>query len=312
MKEVLLSLCIPTNGISELVFPVLDSIFSQENTDISEYEVVVMDNGNNNSFKEKMHDLEKIHSNLVYKETELKGFLNEPESYRAANGAFIKFINHRTKLLPGSLSYFIAFVRNNINSKPVVYFGNKLIENIEGVQRFSCFDLFVKNLSYWSSWSTGMGIWKEDFLRIKEGTVYNELYPHTTILFNERGKNEYIIDNTKLLDEINVGHANKGKYDLFRAFSIEYLSIINDLYRDNSITLDTLLKVKADTLHFVANLYYSFVIRKAPCSYDITNIRALEVFYSKREVIMYLCKWAIMFPVRRIKRIISSQHSKKH
>ena len=38
----LLSLCIATNGVSEWVFPVLDSIYSQE-VDQSLYEVVVTD-----------------------------------------------------------------------------------------------------------------------------------------------------------------------------------------------------------------------------------------------------------------------------
>ena len=54
MTQPLLSLCIPTNGIAELVFPVLDSIFIQKDVPHDLYEVVVMDNGNNCSFKEKM------------------------------------------------------------------------------------------------------------------------------------------------------------------------------------------------------------------------------------------------------------------
>lgn len=301
MSEILLSLCIPTNGISELVFPVLESIFTQEDVDDNEYEVVVMDNGTNDNFKKQMHNLEIKHSNLIYKETSLNGFLNEPECYRAAKGTFIKFINHRTKLLPGSLKYFISFVKNNMFQKPVVYFGNDEIRNITGIQHYPNFDLFVRNLSYWSSWSTGMGIWKEDFNHIKNKTSFNELFPHSTILFYEREKNDYIIDNSKLLYEVNVGHANKGKYDLFRAFSVEYISILSDLYRENSITLDTLLKIKKDTAYFIANLYFSFVIRKKPCSYDTTNLKAIEVFYSKKTIVWYVCKWIVLYPVRRIK-----------
>ena len=45
----LLSLCIPTNGISEWVFPVLDSIYNQK-VDDSLFEVIVTDNGNNEQF----------------------------------------------------------------------------------------------------------------------------------------------------------------------------------------------------------------------------------------------------------------------
>ena len=47
-----LSLCLPTNGIMEWVFPVLDEIFRQD-ADINEYEVIVTDNGNNQEFFER-------------------------------------------------------------------------------------------------------------------------------------------------------------------------------------------------------------------------------------------------------------------
>ena len=43
-EKLVLSLCLPTNGISEWVFPVLESIYSQ-NVDESKYEVIVTDNG---------------------------------------------------------------------------------------------------------------------------------------------------------------------------------------------------------------------------------------------------------------------------
>ena len=43
----ILSLCMPTNGVVEWVFPVLDSIFGQ-NANSNEFEVVVMDNGSGN------------------------------------------------------------------------------------------------------------------------------------------------------------------------------------------------------------------------------------------------------------------------
>ena len=45
-KNVLISLCMPTNGVIEWVFPVLDSIFGQ-GVDDNLYEVVVTDNGDN-------------------------------------------------------------------------------------------------------------------------------------------------------------------------------------------------------------------------------------------------------------------------
>ena len=285
MSSPLLSLCIPTNGIIELIFPVLESIYAQTEVDTSLFEVVIMDNGDSQEFKTKIKEYAKQHENLVYKETELKGFLSESECYKVASGTFIKFINHRTKLLPNTISYFIDFVKQNETEKPCVYFSNGVIKQIKGVAEYQEFDSYVRNLHVWSSWSTGMGFWKEDFDRIPKETEFNELYPHTTILFAERKKSKYIIDNTILLDEIPISHANKGKYNLFYAFGVEYPGIICDLLRDGSITVETFLSVKKDNLRFISDLYLSFVVLKKPCSYDLSGRElSLNVFYSYKQV----------------------------
>ena len=53
MNKPVLSLCMPTNGVIEWVFPVLESIYCQ-NVDETEFEVIITDNGDNKPFKEKI------------------------------------------------------------------------------------------------------------------------------------------------------------------------------------------------------------------------------------------------------------------
>ena len=60
------SLCLPTNGIIEWVFPVLDSIYRQ-NVDDSLFEVIVTDNGDNEQFRLMMIEYAKDKNNLIYK-----------------------------------------------------------------------------------------------------------------------------------------------------------------------------------------------------------------------------------------------------
>lgn len=316
MRSPLLSLCIPTNGIIELIFPVLESIYSQSDVDSSLFEVVVMDNGYNREFKIKIKDYAKQHKNLVYKETELKGFLSESECYKAASGTFIKFINHRTKLLPNAINYLLDFIKRNEGEKPCVYFSNGVIKQIKGVVEYKDFDSYVRNLHVWSSWSTGMGFWKEDFDRIPKETEFNELYPHTTILFAERNKSKYIIDNTILLDEIPVGHSNKGKYNLFHAFGVEYPGIICDLLRDGSISTETFLSVKKDNLKFIADLYKNFLFLRQKCSYDLSGRKqTLEVFYGyknvKRMAFAMLCISVVKLPVRIVRKLVNMIYSSR-
>lgn len=279
----LLSLCIPTNGVIEWVFPVLDSIYAQ-GIDKELFEVVVTDNGDNIQFYEMMTEYCGKHSNITYEKTEAVSFLNEIESYKRATGKFIKFLNHRTLLLPNTLERLIEFVRGNLEEKPVIYFGNGIVKDVENVQEYKNFDEFVSGLSYWSSWSTGMGFWKEDFEKIQKGTVYNGLFPHTTILFHERKKTKYVLNNRVLLEEMSDDGIPKGRYDLFFAFAVEYPAILCELLRDGDISDKTFIKVKEELLFFIMEQYRAYVVKRRPCSYDLTSFdESIRIFYSKSE-----------------------------
>ncbi len=282
----IVSLCMPTNGVVEWVFPVLESIYSQ-GIDETCFEVVITDNGHNDDFKAKIKDFVSKHQNIVYAETEALPFINEIESYKMANGELIKFVNHRTRLIDGSLQKLIDFVEKYRKERPIVYYSNGVLEIEKRVHEYESFDQFVKNLSYWSSWSTGMTIWKDDFEKLpKDVSNYNELFPHTNVLFNERHREKYIIDNSKIFNEIPQGKKPKGDYDLFFAFGVEYPWIICTLLRDKDISLDTFRFVIDKNLGFVAYLYYHYCIRKKYCSYNLSGEKDMYgVFYTKQELL---------------------------
>lgn len=303
----LVSLCIPTNGVVEWVFPVLDSIFNQ-NVNSELFEVVITDNGNNIEFKEKLKEYRSKYTNIVYAETTALPFLNEIESYKRASGQLIKFVNHRTMLVEGALEKLIAYVKNNVDKKPITYFANGVLKIDKSIHTYDSFDLFVRNLSYWSSWSTGMAIWKEDFDNIPEDTIYNELFPHTTVLFRERQRQSYVIDNTVIMDELPTGKIAKGRYDLFGAFAVEYPAIICDLLRDGSIKSETFLSVKKDNLEFISNLYLNYCVLKRSCSYDLSGLKnAMGIFYRNSE----LHRMAVrLFIKRAVGKVVNSVKNK--
>ena len=104
-----LSLCLPTNGISEWVFPALDSIYSQE-VDNDRFEVIVTDNGSNDDFRVAMEQYSKDHSNLIYEKTDAYMFDNQLEALKLAKGDYLKFVNHRSVWKEGRLQYMIDFL----------------------------------------------------------------------------------------------------------------------------------------------------------------------------------------------------------
>lgn len=284
MEQPLISFCIPTYGVSEWIFPVLDSIYNQSDN-YALFEVVVTDNGNNVDFKKQIKEYASKRNNLSYYETNALPFVNEIESYKRARGLFIKFINHRTVLLPGTLEKFTAFVIENKNEKPFVYFSNGIIPDLRMKSEYDNFNDFVEGLSYWSSWSTGMGFWKEDFEKIDQSKIYNELFPHTDILYSARNKKKYIIDNQILLKELSDDGIPKGKYDLFYAFAVEYPAILLQLVRDGDLSLISFGKIKEENLVFIMEQYHAFVVKKHPCSYILNNYKdSMSVFYSKDEI----------------------------
>ncbi|WP_033162445.1 glycosyltransferase [Sharpea azabuensis] len=296
-NEIQLSLCIPTNGILEWVKPVLDSIYSEEKP-IAKFEVIVTDNGNNEKFYEFMKNYSKAHDNLIYRKTNAVQFNNQIEAFKLASGKLIKFINHRKVLLPGSLNYLLEFVEKYQSSKPFVYF---LEDDNAGV--YENFDSFVSGLSYFSSYSGGIAMWRDDFMKIDLNKPFNVLFPHTDMLFSARKKKQYIIDGHSITKDLPTDETKKGKYNLFFAFAVEYPSIILELYRNGDITYKTLKKVKEDNYGFLCMLYLNYIILKKPCSYDLQNYKDnLRIYYGNRLMPIEVFKTVVKKSMNLIKR----------
>ena len=300
-STIFLSLCIPTNGVTEWVVPVLDSIYREQ---IAEelFEVVVTDNGENKEFFWKMKEYSDLHQNLIYKKTTAIGFENQIEAFKIAKGQLIKFVNHRMQFVPGGLKYLVEYAEKNREKKPITYFMNGENKKLKQYNMYSSFDEYIREMSYWSSWSAGTAVWKEDFENIDLSIRCNSLFPHTALIFSNRKSELYVIDNQIIMKDLLTDETKKGKYNLFYAFAVEYVSIILQLYREKSISIGTFLNVKKDNLEFISGLYWRYIIRKKACSYDLSGYKeAIEVYYNKSELDMGLVKWW----VKRVKNKIA-------
>ena len=276
----ILSLCIPTNGILEWVIPVLDSIYLAD-ADEDLYELVIEDNGNNALFVEIIREYQKNHQNLQYYKSSSSGFLCQIDCFMHASGRFIKFVNHRFLFEKGSVEYLLDFIETHEKDRPVTFFSNGNLKN----SVTNSFDEFIRDLSYWSSWSGGLSFWREDLELITDEMKYNELFPHTDLLFARRNAEKYLVINRKLFTEIDAGHGKKGSYNLFWAFAVEYPSILGDLLREQDISIETFLQVKEELLNFLADQYIGFILQKKENSYNFENYQKyLSVFYSLSEV----------------------------
>ena len=283
--KMVLSLCMPTNGIAEWVFPALDSIYASDvNRDM--FEVIVTDNGHNEAFEREMFLYADKHSNLTYKKTNAFMFDNQLETLKLAKGDFFKFVNHRSVWLPGRLQYMIDFLTEYELEQPVIYFSNGVMGWGPTSKKYDSFDSFVGDLGVYGTWTSGVGIWKSKYEEIMENYKYDRISPHSGILFGDRKNNQYIINDKYWMKEIDLDHSKKGKYDLYKAFALDEFIIIINLYRDGDITAETLLRVKESFKKFLISLYRDFNIEKKGCSYDLNGFsKYVNIFFDEKDII---------------------------
>ena len=298
----IISLCLPTNGIIEWVFPVLESIYSQ-GISTSLFEVIVTNNGDNSEFHEKMLCYAQKHENLIYQKTNAFMFHNQLEALKLASGLFFKFVNHKETFTNGSLERMIKVVEENKNEKPVIYFSNGVLK--KDMYSLNSFDLFVRTLGRFASWTTGVGIWKEDYKKIPKDIKIDKISPHSCVLFSERNKKSYLIENYKFSQELTDDHSKKGRYDLFKAFAVEELVITLNLYIAGDISGNTLKCVKKDYKNFLCDLYCNYVILHKPCSYDLSGFKdSMGIFYETYEIKIGAYILLIRKILRKILRLI--------
>lgn len=308
MTQPLLTLCIPTNGVLHWVQPVLESI-EMQGVDTALYEIVVTDNGSDVAFKDYMRSYAAAHANVVYRETTAQRFLNQKEAFGLARGRFIKFVNHRMPLKPGALAYLLDFVREyqDADEKPVIYFANGSLGTSER-QAVHSFDAFIGGLGIYSSWSGGLAFWREDYEAIPEH-AYNDLFPHTDILFFHRQRKTYLLDDTLIHTDLPVGKTAKGRYDLYLAFAVEYPSLLLELVRAGDVRLETFLAIKKKLIWFLAEQYMEFHVLRRPCSYDLSSyVAAITVYFSERAVAW---RWPVVFARRAAGKIYHMFFKKK-
>lgn len=247
----LLSICIPTNGAVPFVLSALESIYSQGVND-SLFEVIITDNGKESKLDRAIENY-MFHGNLYYYKSELTGFTNQIDSFKRSNGLFIKMLNHRAQLSSGALQDLIELINTYKDIQPVIYCSNGVL-NLKEFTICKDFNHFVKKLSYYSSWSAGVGIWAKDKIMLDK-ISYNQMFPHATIIFEIRQDSKYIIWNKKY---IHLGNdPTKGGYNIFHTFAVIYLDLLKELQNRNRITSNTFKSIKNDLRSFLANWYYT-------------------------------------------------------
>lgn len=296
----LLSLCIPTNGKVEWMIPVIESIYAQ-GVDNTLFEVVVTDNGVKQDLAKAIKKY--TYENFHYYQTSSQGFTNQIDAFEKCSGVFCKMLNHRSKMLPGSIESLLQFVKRYETTKPILYCAEG---NAKGEEYIECAntDEFVRSMSYWVSWSAGTGAWKSDLYDIRKQKT-DTMFPHTTFLFGLRDESKYVIWNGKY--EEMADDAGKGGFNLFETWCVVFLDIVNNLRVSDRISKDTFIYVKKDLRKHLDSVYFNEVVLKSKHTFILDNIReSMDVYFGKHDYICMVTTAWLHYPIYVIKKIAKS------
>lgn len=311
LKKNYLSICIPTNGRIEILKKTLDSIFLVNPSYYEYFEVVITDNSQNSDVENQLENYHKF-INFKYFKSTANGFMNILEALNNGTGQLLKLHNNYTKIdNPSSLISLIECVKVNEKNKPLIFFTNGNLKNCY-TKLYSNYDKFIYDLSFWNTWAMGFSIWKEDFDKYKNSDL-NPMFPHTSLLLYHENSNKCYLINNKIYF-INQVVSNKGGYDLFKTFCVDYLGMIKMSLIKNKISKKTFNKIKRDLyFKFLIQWYYNTKRVKNDFTFVNVNIKkSITVFYSPIHYYM-LVLFSITYPfVNKIislnSRIFKSQH----
>jgi len=237
-NEVLLSICIPTFNRPEHLIKSIDSLVKQDifqNTNA--VEIVISDNFSSEKNSDIVTNyINKFGSKIIYSKTDIN--ILDKNFHRAlsyGNGFFLKLSNDTLIYDPGFLEYMVNLIYNNLEKKPILFFGNNFLKNKQDEFGFGL-DFFVNRVSYYSTWIASFGIWKSDFEKIDDFNRSSKLLLiQTDILFNLIKKNKSVfVSNTHLFNIQNV--SIKGGFDVVSVFLDNYSQLLIEQVKQNNLS----------------------------------------------------------------------------
>ena len=301
MSKYLLSICIPTNGVSRWVVPNVRQIYSLgTNNDI--FEVVVADNDPNEEMEEAMKEFSQ-YPNFRYVKTQAKGFYNIIENFVQAHGDFMIKINHRCLMQPGSIERIYQLGCEYIDRKPLIYLSNGLLKENRRME-FRSFNDYLVKLTYFSSLSEGLFFWKEDIAEVPN-ISFAPMSPNVSLMFNSKIKNLFVIDDIKF----GGGQDSTGKYgyDVFYTFAVLYLDLVNQVRIEGYLSRDGFIKIKKDLSKWLRGIYFQMDVLGRNGNYVLKDIKKdMSVYYTKEEYYkMSIYARAYLLPKAMLKKFLS-------
>lgn len=228
--NILLSLCIPTFNRGNLLQKTLESITEQDvfiNT--NEVEVVISDNCSTDDTQVISETFAATFPNKIKyarNTTNVGGDLNFELALSAGVGLFLKLLNDSLLVRRGSLVEILKIIKATSVEKPIIFLVNGNRPGREPIGIANNVSEFVRDVSFFSTWIGGFGIWRDDFRAIPDFSRNAHLQlVQTDVLLRllSAGKRAVVLYDTYFTG-MNVN--KKGGYNIAQVFGKNYLSLL--------------------------------------------------------------------------------------
>lgn len=269
MQNPILSICIPTYNRLDILRNTIASIYADlDGVELDDFEVVISDNSKEHTTQPVVAEFD--FKNLHYNITECEGFKNSFYALSYGKGEYLKLNNNYTMFRRGTLKLLISQLKKMKATQTQVIYTNGLRQKKTFIQ-YNSFDDYMFGLSYFSSWSAGYGMWKDDFDRVKDYVELDKYFPQTSLLLSQDYKKSFALDDRVLFEDQHV--PKKGGYNIFKVFSVDFVSLIMGAYSSRKISERTYKKIKSDLLYqYLSVRYFKTVIARLD-NFEHTNIR---------------------------------------
>lgn len=268
MKQPILSICIPTYKRPDLLKKTLDSILLQKYQE-DLYEICISDDSPDNETEMLLQTYNV--KNLIYQHIlPINSYMNLIEVLRMGSGIMLKLVNDYSCFSENSISTMIEDIQNNIDEKNVVFWGSQFIQ-CEQEKRCDSLNSFLKNVGIYATYALCFGIWKYDFDRMIDKIDLDQMFPHVSLLVENKNKKGYYIDNRKIFSNQEI--PRKGGYNIPEAFGYKYLNIMKKLLDQKMIFQETFDIQKRLTIQFIVNWKVNCTVNANKYYFDFENER---------------------------------------
>lgn len=264
MPEKILSICIPTYNRAYVLDKTLSDLVLEPSFQSGKIEICISDNASPDNTEGVVKKYTNKFKNIIYSRNKVNtGIIdgNFPIVGALASGTFIKFLNDYAFFIPGELDNIIEFIEENQKEKPVLFFSNNsLFDKTTKILYCDSLDSFVKTTSYWTTWVLTAGIWRDDFRSIKDRDRSIEKFmwcPDNYLRLVSTGR-KVIIYNKKFCSFHSL--RNKGGYNLFQIFGVNYLSMYEEYLNSKLLSKKTFNREKYRLFRYFLMVWYKVLV----------------------------------------------------